>query len=80
MARTHSPPTNQVSMGAVRFTFACIDIPNSVWIFSGSGAPVNGANGDGGGWAGIGSLFIRTDNGGLYSNTGTRASPTWTAR
>lgn len=80
MPRRHSPPANQVSMGAVRFTFGCIDIPNSIWIFSGEDAPVSGPEGDGGGWAGVGSLYICAGDGALYSNTGTRASPVWTAR
>lgn len=41
-------------------------------------APVNGASGTCATICGPGSLLIRTDNGTLYINTNTVASPTWT--
>lgn len=44
-----------------------------------SGAPVDGASGTLAGIAGPGSIVLST-NGNIYSNTGTKASPTWTAR
>ena len=44
-------------------------------------APVDGASGTFAGNCGPGSILLRTDaTGGLYQNTGTLASPTWTAR
>lgn len=45
----------------------------------GSGAPTNGGAGTGAGFAGIGSMYIDYAAGVLYLNTGTKASPTWTA-
>lgn len=53
-------------------------IGNDVWIFSISGAPTNGASGDGAGFAGPGSILC-SDSGQSYTNTNTKASPTWTA-
>ena len=44
-----------------------------------SGAPVDGASGTLAGTAGPGSIALST-NGNIYSNTGTKASPTWTTR
>lgn len=43
-----------------------------------AGAPTNGTSGTYAGYASIGSLLIDTVGGGLYQNTGTVASPTWT--
>lgn len=43
------------------------------------GAPVNGAEGTGAGYAEKGTILFRTDTGALYQNTNTKASPTWTA-
>ena len=40
--------------------------------------PVNGTSGSFAGTAGKGSLLIDDLHGGLYQNTGTKASPTWT--
>lgn len=51
---------------------------DAVMVVALTGAPTNGTTLAG--EAGIGSLIIRTDNGTLYQNTGTKASPTWTAR
>lgn len=78
MARTDSPPVNQVTKGAVLFKFACIDPEASAWLFSTAGAPTDGTSGDGATWAGKGSLAVDTTNGKLYINTGTKSSPTWT--
>lgn len=79
MARTNSPPVNQVSRGALLCKFAMIDPENSVWLFTSSGALTDGASGDGAGWAGPGSLCIRIDTGKIYVNSGagTKAAPVW---
>ncbi|WP_431490971.1 hypothetical protein [Paraburkholderia fungorum] len=77
MARTKSPPVNSVSQGAVIFKFACIDPATEVWFFTSTVALTDGTSGDGVGWAGKGSLCVRTDTGKLYVNGGTIASPTW---
>lgn len=64
----------------VGYTQADILMSNDVAIIvGGSSAPTNGV--DGANFAGPGSLFLMT--GGtikLYMNTGTKASPTWTAQ
>jgi len=78
MARTQSPPVNQVSKGAVKCRFIMFDAAQESWLFTTAGAPTAGVAGDGAGWAGIGSLAIDTTNGKLYINTNTKASPTWT--
>lgn len=52
----------------------------STFVFTNAGVPTNGTSGTGAEWAGKGSLCIDTTNGTLYQNTGTKASPTWTAR
>lgn len=49
-----------------------------VVIFRKSSGPTDGASGDGAGYANTGSLLIQTNNGRLYINTGSKASPTWT--
>lgn len=46
-------------------------------LMDGSGAPTDGTTGTGAGFAGRGSLYFRTDNGLLYRNGGTSASPAW---
>lgn len=51
---------------------------NNCWIISVSGAPSNGASGTGAGFAGPGSIAMST-SGQSYTNTNTKASPTWTA-
>lgn len=51
---------------------------NNIWVFAISGAPTDGVAGDGATWAGPGSLCLST-NGNAYRNSGTKASPTWTA-
>lgn len=57
-----------------------VTVGPSTFVFTNAGAPSNGAAGIGAEWAGKGSLCIDTTNGTLYQNTGTKASPTWTAR
>lgn len=52
---------------------------HNVWIRADDGAPVNGTTGTGAGIAGPGSIYIDYTNAIIYSNTGTLASPTWTA-
>ena len=49
-------------------------------IFTNAGVPTDGTSGTKAGKAGKGSLCIDTSAGALYQNTGTKASPTWTAR
>lgn len=55
-----------------------VPLPGSanIILINGAGAPVNGTTGRN--VAGKGSLYIRQDNGGLYSNTGNFTSPVWT--
>lgn len=77
MARTDSPPVNQVTKGAVLFKFACIDPEASVWLFTSAGALTDGTSGDGAGWAGPGSICIRLDTMKIYINGGTKASPAY---
>jgi hypothetical protein len=48
---------------------------SGVMWFSGAGAPTNAVTGAG--VAEKGSFYIRTSNGAVYYNTGTKASPTW---
>src|SRR5690348_4133615 len=51
-------------------------LPNDVIIaLQGAGAPTDGTTGAG--VAGPGSLYVDTANGAIYSNTNTKASPTW---
>ena len=49
------PPINYNSQGAAAFKNVLLDPSHSVWLLNASGAP---ANGEGNGWAGIGSLAI----------------------
>lgn len=51
---------------------------DGLYLFSTATTPSDGASGDGAGWAGKGSICIAEDTGELYTNTGTKASPTWT--
>lgn len=60
-----------------RFRVGSLLLANSVEVFTGSAAPTNGVSGTGAGKAGPGSFYIRT-NGAVFTNTGTKASPTWT--
>jgi len=50
-------------------------------VLSGSGAPVDYTDGDpaatGEGVAGPGSIYLRTSNGKMYLNGGTKAEPLW---
>lgn len=71
-------PSEQ-SRGAVEAR-AGVHIGAGVWIFQGTAAPTDGASGTGAGFAGPGSLYVRTSgsNSKLFINTGTKAAPTWT--
>jgi hypothetical protein len=51
----------------------------SIIIIPNAGVPSNGTSGTGVGQAGTGSLCINYTSGLLYINSGTAASPTWTA-
>lgn len=71
--------TNSYTGGAkdlVGYTQADILLSNEIAIFSTAGVP--GAT-DGVGYAGPGSLAVNRATGKWYSNTGTKAAPTWTA-
>lgn len=60
---------------------AGIRLSGDVWIITGDGVPVDFTDGDpvatGDGYAGTGSLYIRTATGKHYVNSGTKAEPTW---
>jgi hypothetical protein len=50
---------------------------DGVWLFPNAGVPSNGTSGTGAGFAGPGSICVDTTNGELYTNQGTKSSPTW---
>lgn len=58
------------------FTKAAARLDREVCIITGPAAPTNAV--DGAGYAGPGSLFVNVANGKWYTNTNTKASPTWT--
>ena len=64
---------------ALAIAKAILRSPNEVCWLEGSGAPTDGGAGTGAGFAGPGSRYTRLSNGALYLNTGSKASPTWTA-
>lgn len=49
-----------------------------MWDLVGDGAPTDGTSGTGAGIAGPGSTYMDFTNQVLYTNTNTKASPTWT--
>ena len=51
----------------------------SVAVFTNAGVPTNGTGGSLAGIAGVGALLVDSTNAVTYQNTGTQASPTWTA-
>lgn len=51
----------------------------NVVLMTGATTPVNGGSGTGHGIAAKGSIYIAQDTGQAYTNTNTKASPTWTA-
>ena len=53
---------------------------NICWPAVTNSAPVDGTSGTRAGTCGPGSILIRMDNGTIFQNTNTLASPTWTAR
>ena len=57
-----------------------IQLLSTACVLSGSGVPSDGVNGTGAGNCARGSIWLDTSGGGLYSNTGSMASPVWTAR
>jgi len=67
---------NPIGRTQGRVQFEYVELGNDVVIFSVSGAPVNGTTGAG--IAGPGSI-CGSDSGQSYTNTNTKASPTWTA-
>ena len=50
---------------------------STVVVLVDTGLPTDGTSGTGAGYAGPGSLYVRTSTPGLYVNRGTKASPTW---
>lgn len=50
---------------------------HGVWLYEGTGAPVNGTSGTGAGEGGPGSKYFDYTNGGWWINVGSMASPTW---
>src|SRR5229473_1694125 len=65
--------------GGAPFFKPNLRFPNAVLVpLQGAGAPTNGTSGTGAGKAGVGSLYIDTTAGVWYTNTNTKASPTWT--
>lgn len=66
--------------GGPPFNGAWMRFANAVGLpYQTAGAPSNGTNGSFAGQAGKGSMLVRLDSGAWYYNTGTQASPTWTA-
>lgn len=57
-----------------------IQLLSTACILSGSGVPTDGPTGTGAGNCARGSVWMDTSGGGFYSNTGSMASPAWTAR
>ena len=51
---------------------------SGAWLFVNTGVPTDGTSGTGAGWAGPGSICMDVSTGEIYTNTGTKASPTWT--
>lgn len=82
MSNATSPATQPhpyvVSKGPASAKWLQIDPGNDIWLFSANGVPQAGTSGTGAGWAGIGSLCVDSTTGKWYTNTGTKASPTWT--
>lgn len=72
----HDPAAD--GYNALAILKADLRLSNEVCVLNGAGAPVDGVAGTGAGFAGPGSLYVRTSNGIWYSNTNTKASPTWT--
>lgn len=68
------PPIDYLTQGAGAMKQLLINPLKNVWILSSAGAPTNG---QGNGWAGIGTLVIDQTNGDLYQNTGTQAATVW---
>ncbi len=77
-----SPHPDQLSKGPVQHGSGRNIVGTDIWldlIFNGT--PVNGVvhTGTGAGWADRGSTGVDKTTGTWYSNTGTKASPIWTA-
>ena len=68
-----APNAAQFEPGAAVIQAGFLLLGNDVYIGVHAGVPTGGD-----GWAGKGSLIIDRTNGELYTNTGTKASPTWT--
>lgn len=77
---TAQPHPDMLSKGAVQHGSGRNIFGTDIWLdLVANGSPVNGVAGTGFGWADIGSTLVNSTTGTWYSNTGTKASPTWTA-
>lgn len=77
-----SPHPDQQSKGSVQHGAGVNIVGTDIWLdLVFNGAPVNGIVGTGtaAGWADKGSTGVDKTSGLWYSNTGTKASPVWTA-
>mgnify|MGYP001607314335 CR=1 FL=1 len=78
---TYGLDLSPAALGAflrVNFANADIRLSNDVVVKPGTGAPADGVSGTGAGFAGPGSLYVNISDGKWYTNTNTKASPTWT--
>lgn len=75
-----------VTIGATSTEWSCtltkqpkpaFTIKDNILILVDNDAPVGGADGDGAGYAGAGSLYIDTAVGAIYRNEGTAAMTNW---
>lgn len=74
------PHPDQVSKGSIQHGSGRNIFGTDIWLdLVANGTPVNGVAGTGAGWADIGSTLVDSTTGIWYSNTNTKASPTWTA-
>ena len=74
------PHPDQLSKGAVQHGSGRNIVGTDIWLdLVANGAPVDGVNGTGAGWAGKGSTLVDSTSGIWYSNTNTMLSPTWSA-
>jgi hypothetical protein len=67
---------NELTQGQAKV--GSLFLQGGVLVVTGAGAPTNGTDGTFAGRAAPGSMYVRTSNGSIYSNTGTKSSPSWT--
>jgi hypothetical protein len=63
---------------AVEGRDAGVHLGAGIYIFTDSTTPVDGTSGTGAGITAKSSICMAEDTGEIYTNTGTKASPTWT--